>query len=138
MKLFDKYVARFQSAIDDEYQLDVMYRSLTIDNVIYTWTLLSVGAVLTWAVPPAYVWCSLLTLIPLLVCEYSSAQYVRRRSGDKGASISMGRGVLGLIAFVWIVGLARHPLCDGFRFMVPVIALAGVVAVFLLRPSREA
>ena len=55
MKLFDKYVARFQSAIDDEYQLDVMYRSLTIDNVIYTWTLLSVGAVLTWAVPPAYV-----------------------------------------------------------------------------------
>ena len=62
MKIFDKYVARFQSAIDDEYQLDVMYRSLTIDNVIYTWTLLSVGAVLAWAVPPAYVWCSLLTL----------------------------------------------------------------------------
>ena len=84
MKLFDKYVARFQSAIDDEYQLDVMYRSLTIDNVIYTWTLLSVGAVLVWAVPPAYVWCSLLTLIPLLVGEYSSAQYVRRRSGGQG------------------------------------------------------
>ena len=56
MKIFDKYVARFQSAIDDEYPLDVMYRSLTIDNVIYTWTLLSVGAVLAWAVPPVYVW----------------------------------------------------------------------------------
>ena len=137
MKLFDKYVARFQSAIDDEYQLDVMYRSLTIDNVIYTWTLLSVGAVLVWAVPPAYVWCSLLTLIPLLAGEYTSAQYVWRRSGHKGASISMGRGVLGLLAFVWIVGLAWHPLCDGFRFMVPVIALAGIVAVFLLRPGRE-
>ena len=70
--------------------------------------------------------------------EYSSAQYVRQRSGDKGASISMGHGALGLIAFVWIVGLARHPLCDGFRFMVPVIALAGVMAVFLLRPGKEA
>ena len=114
------------------------YRALTIDNVIYTGTLLSVGAVLAWAVPPAYVWCSLLTLIPLLAGEYTSAQYVWRRSGQKGASISMGRGALGLIAFVWIVGLARHPLCDGFRFMVPVIALAGVMAVFLLRPGREA
>ena len=51
----DTYVERFREGMDDEFQLDVMYRAHVIFAGVVANVSIACAAILAWVLPPNYV-----------------------------------------------------------------------------------
>ena len=79
MAVMDKYVERFREGMDDEFQLDVMYRAHVIFAGFSANVSLACAAVLSWILPPDYVLVSYIMGVPLFAGEIAASWYASKR-----------------------------------------------------------
>ena len=126
MTVMDKYVERFREGMDDEFQLDVMYRAYVIFAGFSANVSLACAAVLSWILPPDYVLVSYIMGVPLFAGEIAASWYASKRVIRPRINV-WGRSRLSLVLTIiwgiaWLVGLTR------FRGMI-IGAIVGSIAV---------
>ena len=104
MTVMDKYVERFREGMDDEFQLDVMYRAYVIFAGFSANVSLACAAVLSWILPPDYVLVSYIMGVPLFAGEIAASWYASKRGRSR---LSLVLTIIWGIA--WLVGLTRFP-----------------------------
>ena len=113
MTVMDKYVERFREGMDDEFQLDVMYRAYVIFAGFSANVSLACAAVLSWILPPDYVLVSYIMGVPLFAGEIAASWYASKRVIRRRINV-WGRSRLSLVLTIiwgiaWLVGLTRFP-----------------------------
>ena len=136
MTVMDKYVERFREGMDDEFQLDVMYRAYVIFAGFSANVSLACAAVLSWILPPDYVLVSYIMGVPLFAGEIAASWYASKRVIRPRINV-WGRSRLSLVLTIiwgiaWLVGLTRFPAFAespvAVRGMI-IGAIAGSIAV---------
>ena len=113
MTVMDKYVERFREGMDDEFQLDVMYRAYVIFAGFSANVSLACAAVLSWILPPDYVLVSYIMGVPLFAGEIAASWYASKRVIRPRINV-WGRSRLSLVLTIiwgiaWMAGLMRFP-----------------------------
>ena len=75
----DTYVERFREGMDDEFQLDVMYRAHVIFAGVVANVSIACAAILAWVLPPNYVLMSYIMGAPVYVGQIVVSWYTHKR-----------------------------------------------------------
>ena len=105
MTVMDKYVERFREGMDDEFQLDVMYRAYVIFAGVVANVSIACAAILAWVLPPNYVLMSYIMGAPVYVGQIVVSWYTHKRVIRPRINLWGYSRLLLVLSIIWAIVL---------------------------------
>ena len=145
MSYLDSVLQRYNNAVDDEYEREIMHQSSTLALHLMTYVTVLMAAILAWVIPgPQSLW-SLLLILTAPICSFIAGRWMSKRAPRPSSLKTNGfeMAFLIIVIAVWIAGIWVNAyeaeissgiglICGG---VVGGIA-GGVAAQFALKKTR--
>ncbi|MEU4207844.1 hypothetical protein [Rothia terrae] len=80
MSYNDKILARYDASMDDEFEREMLYRSIAISYTWAIWLLYIAFAVLAWVLPGVYAILVILPIAALIIAMATGDSWLRKRA----------------------------------------------------------
>ncbi|GAB3939639.1 hypothetical protein [Corynebacterium tapiri] len=79
MNYLDSIVKRYDAAVDDERERQLLHQSSTVYVRVHAFATMATFAIMCWILPDAYSAAALLLLLPIIVAELAGVFWLRKR-----------------------------------------------------------
>ncbi|MBM7052296.1 hypothetical protein [Rothia sp. ZJ1223] len=145
MSYNDKILERYDTSMDDEFEREVLYRSIAISYTWLTFGVSVVSVILAWVLPGLY---SLLSALPMALIGLTHSigeSWLRERAPVPRVNSSSGEYLLMfLLALAWVSGAIFRSFTvlglwglPGYLMMIGFATIGSALTLYSYKKRRE-